>query len=285
MGRVLDQRATSQDALEGREFEVTESDFKFIQWFVHKNVGIFLSDKKKTMVYGRISRLLRQHRMQAFSQYRELLEVDDEEKVNFINSITTNKTHFFRELHHFDYVEQVLVPKWQQAGKPVRIWSAGCSTGEEPYSYISMLASTGILSKLDLKLLATDLDTKVLAKAQNGVYDIEQQTSIPATYLKTGFLKGKGDKSGHLKIKNSLQQLISFRQLNLLDDWPMKQKFDLISCRNVMIYFDKPTQERLIARFYDHLTPDGTLFIGHSESVGSRTDLFRHLGHTIYMKL
>ncbi|SON52237.1 CheR family methyltransferase [Vibrio tapetis] len=286
MGRILDQASNTVDPLEGREFELTNDDFKFIQWFIHKNVGIFLSDKKKAMVYGRISRLLREHDLQRFSQYREIIEADDNEKINFINNITTNKTHFFREMHHFDYVTRVLVPRWQnKSGKKVRIWSAGCSTGEEPYSYMSLLATLGLLDNgMDIRLLASDLDTKVLAHARKGVYPEKSLESIPEQFLKSSFVKGKGVQSGNIKVKEKLQQHITFNQLNLLAEWPIKQKFDLISCRNVMIYFDKPTQETLIRRFYEHLTDDGVLFIGHSESVGNCTDIFRHIGHTIYFK-
>ncbi len=286
MGRVLDQTSNTLDSLEDREFELTNEDFKFIQWFIHKSVGIFLSDKKKAMVYGRISRLLREHGMQRFSQYRELIEVDDNEKINFINNITTNKTHFFREMHHFDYVANVLVARWQHnRNSKIRIWSAGCSTGEEPYSYMSLLATLGLLDKgMDIRLLASDLDTKVLAHAREGIYSESSLDSIPEPFLKSSFVKGKGKQSGNIKVKQKLQQHITFNQLNLLAEWPIKQKFDLISCRNVMIYFDKPTQERLIRRFYDYLTDDGVLFIGHSESVGNCTDIFRHIGHTIYLK-
>lgn len=286
MGRVLDQASNTTDPLEDREFELTNDDFKFIQWFIHKNVGIFLSDKKKAMVYGRISRLLREHGMQRFSQYRERIEIDENEKINFINNITTNKTQFFREMHHFDYVANVLVKRWlSKPDKKVRLWSAGCSTGEEPYSYMSLLATMGLLDAgMDVRMLASDLDTKVLAHAKSGIYADGCLESIPEQFLRSSFVKGKGEQNGKIKVKQKLQHSITFNQLNLLAEWPIKQKFDLISCRNVMIYFDKPTQETLIRRFYDYLTDDGVLFIGHSESVGNCTDIFRHIGHTIYLK-
>lgn len=285
MGRVLSQ-AEPQSPLEGREFELTEQDFKYIQYFVHKSVGIYLSDKKKAMVYGRISRLLREHGFQRFSQYRELLESSDSERVNFINNLTTNKTHFFREYHHFEYLENVMIPKWFSERKTqLKIWSAGCSTGEEPYSYLAMLQKMQVFDRIDtVRVLATDLDTNVLAHARKGVYSDEAIKTIPSEYLKGAFVKGKGRMTGNIKIKRQLQQHLTFNQLNLLADLPMNQQFDVISCRNVMIYFDKPTQETLIRRFYEHLADDGVLFIGHSESVGNCTDLFRHLGHTIYVK-
>ncbi|MDP2572582.1 protein-glutamate O-methyltransferase CheR [Vibrio penaeicida] len=285
MGRVLS-RAEVESPLAGREFEVTEQDFKYIQYFVHKSVGIFLSDKKKAMVYGRISRILREQGLRRFSEYRELLETSDAEKVNFINNLTTNKTHFFREFHHFEYLEGVMIPKWFNEGKKqLRFWSAGCSTGEEPYSYLAMLKKAQVFERInDVRMLATDLDTNVLVRAKQGVYSEEAIESIPSEYLKGAFVKGKGQMAGKIKIKRQLQQHLTFNQLNLLADWPMDQQFDVISCRNVMIYFDKPTQETLIRRFYELLADDGVLFIGHSESVGNCTDIFRHLGHTIYVK-
>ena len=285
MGRVLS-RAQAESPLAGREFELTEQDFKYIQYFVHKSVGIFLSDKKKAMVYGRISRILREHGLKRFSEYRELLETSDAEKVNFINNLTTNKTHFFRGFNHFEYLEGAMIPKWFNEGRnQLRFWSAGCSTGEEPYSYLAMLKKSQVFDRIrDVRMLATDLDTNVLARAKQGVYSEEAIESIPSEYLKGAFVKGKGQMAGKIKIKRQLQQHLTFNQLNLLADWPMDQQFDVISCRNVMIYFDKPTQETLIRRFYELLADDGVLFIGHSESVGSCTDIFRHLGHTIYVK-
>ncbi|MBD1558115.1 protein-glutamate O-methyltransferase CheR [Vibrio sp. S9_S30] len=285
MGRILSQ-TEAESPLVGREFELTEQDFKYIQYFVHKSVGIFLSDKKKAMVYGRISRILREHGFQRFTEYRELLETSDAERVNFINNLTTNKTHFFREFHHFEYLEQVMIPKWfNENKKQLRFWSAGCSTGEEPYSYLAMLKKAHVFERIiDVRMLATDLDTNVLARAKQGIYSEEVLTSIPSEYLKGAFVKGKGQMTGKIKIKRQLQQYLTFNQLNLLADWPMDQQFDVISCRNVMIYFDKTTQETLIRRFYKHLADDGVLLIGHSESVGNCTDIFRHLGHTIYVK-
>ncbi|MGF1752655.1 protein-glutamate O-methyltransferase CheR [Vibrio makurazakiensis] len=288
MGRVLSKQSDTA-AMDGvnREFELTKKDFKFIQWFIHKNVGIHLTDQKYAMVYGRLSRKLREKGLERFVDYRELIEHSDHDKREFINSLTTNKTSFFREQHHFDYLESTLLPLWKQQGKrEIRIWSAGCSTGEEPYSYLASLASEGAFEDFDsVSLLATDLDTDVLSHAKAGVYEDEVLASIPSHYLKRNFVKGKGSFAGKFKCAMHLRNHVKFNQLNLLGDWPMKKTFDLISCRNVMIYFDKPTQTKLIKRFHQQLTPDGTLFIGHSESVGSDCHIFQHLGNTIYSKL
>ena len=283
MGRIL--AATELDVTE-QEFEFSRQDFKFVQWFIHKSVGIHLTDQKYAMVYGRISRKLRERSLERFSDYRSLIESSTQERNAFINALTTNKTSFFREKHHFDYLESVLVPQWQQQGKQeIRIWSAGCSTGEEAYSYLASLNHAGAFDSFErVSLLATDLDTNVLAQARNGVYDRDAVRVIANHYLKHSFVKGKGDNRGKIKPARWLADHVTFNQLNLLGDWPMKRSFDLISCRNVMIYFDKPTQQQLLQRFYHQLDQTGTLFIGHSESVGSDSSLFRHLGNTIYSK-
>ncbi|MGF1741997.1 protein-glutamate O-methyltransferase CheR [Vibrio profundum] len=285
MGRVLTQNDSDLLA-EAQEFELTAKDFKFIQWFMHKSVGIYLNDRKRAMVYGRVSRQLRRLGFTRFSQYRELIEGDKSEQIHFINSLTTNKTDFFREYHHFEFIEKVLMAEWKDENlNRLRIWSAGCSTGQEPYSFIAKLYSLGVLEWCeDVKLLASDLDTKVLEHAKKGVYSEEAIQTIPEQYLKNCFVRGKQDQAGAIKIKSALQKFIKFAQINLLDAWPMSTQFDLISCRNVMIYFDKPTQEKLLKRFHQQLKPNGVLFLGHSESVGACADIFHHLGHTIYVK-
>ncbi|WP_253820761.1 protein-glutamate O-methyltransferase CheR [Vibrio sp. 99-70-13A1] len=270
-----------------KEFELTEKDFKFVQWFIHKNAGIHLTDQKYAMVYGRVSRKMREKGVARFADYRKIIERSDSEQMAFVNALTTNKTSFFREKHHFDFLEKTLVPKWiEQRKQEVRIWSAGCSTGEEPYSYMAALNHASAFEHFSkVALLATDLDTNVLAHAKAGVYDEEAIDSIPKPYLKGNFVKGKGEFLGKIKCAKKLQQQVAFKQLNLLENWPMTKKFDLISCRNVMIYFDKPTQKLLIERFCQQLNEGGSLFIGHSESVGADCQLFEHLGNTIYLKL
>jgi len=284
MGRVLAQ--TDRTMPEAEEFELTEKDFKFIQWFMHKNVGIFFSDRKRTMVYGRVSRQLRRLGLKRFSEYRPIIEQDSSEQMAFINCLTTNKTQFFREYHHFEFIEKVLMKEWREQGvKRLKIWSAGCSTGEEPYSFISSLHWANALSQFDdVSLTATDLDTKVLAHAKAGIYSDEAIASIPKKYLKPCFVRGVGQHQGSIKCKAGLQKRIKFHRLNLLEKWNFEEKFDLISCRNVMIYFDRQTQEKLIKRFHQQLKPNGVLFLGHSEGVPASLDIFHHLGHTIYVK-
>ncbi|MDA0117474.1 CheR family methyltransferase [Vibrio sp. T11.5] len=283
MGRVLNREG---GGLSGEEFELTDKDFKFIQWFMHKHVGIYFADRKRAMVYGRISRQLRRLGLTRFADYKSVIEQDSNERVRFINSLTTNKTQFFREYHHFEFLEKVLLEEWQQQGtENIKIWSAGCSTGEEPYSFASSLYCANAFEMFErVSITATDLDSKVLSHAKLGIYNDEAISSIPKQYLKRCFFKGKGDQEGNIKVAKGLQNCIQFAQLNLLDKWDFKQSFDLISCRNVMIYFDRPTQEKLIKRFHQQLKPNGILFIGHSESVGACSNIFRHLGKTIYVK-
>ncbi|ENM5825058.1 CheR family methyltransferase [Vibrio metoecus] len=273
-------------AVNEQEFELTDKDFKFIQWFMHKTVGIYLPDSKRAMVYGRLSRQMRRKGLRRFKEFRELIESDDQERIHFINTLTTNKTEFFREIHHFEFIEKVLVEEWRK--EPVdqlRIWSAGCSTGEEPYTLVSVLENARVMDFCpDLKIWATDLDTAVLEKARLGIYPIESQTSIPEPYLQRSFVRGVKAQQGNMKIKQELQHYVDFRPLNLIQAWPFKQKLDLIMCRNVMIYFDRPTQEQLIERFHQQLKPGGVLMLGHSESIGRCVSLFHHLGHTIYVR-
>ncbi|MEF1284509.1 protein-glutamate O-methyltransferase CheR [Vibrio sp. M250220] len=284
MGRVLVQAENS--VADKSEFELTDKDFKFIQWFMHKNVGIFFSDRKRTMVYGRISRQLRRLGLRRFRDYRPMIEQDPSEQANFINCLTTNKTQFFREYHHFEFLEKVLVKEWREQGlSKLRIWSAGCSTGEEPYSFVASLHWAQAFDQFeDIRLTATDLDTKVLQHAQRGIYSDDAIKTIPSKYLKPSFVRGTGAQQGNIKCRIGLQKYIQFRQLNLLESWDFSEPFDLISCRNVMIYFDRQTQAKLIKRFYQQLKPNGVLFIGHSESVPANLDLFHHVGHTIYVK-
>lgn len=274
-------------AVSEQEFELTDKDFKFIQWFMHKRVGIYLADSKRAMVYGRISRQLRRLGLTRFKQYRTLIENDEQECVHFINTLTTNKTQFFREIHHFEFLEKVVVEGWRSLGHhDIQIWSAGCSTGEEPYSMAATLWHAGAFDfATSLKILATDLDTQVLEHASRGIYPAEALASIPKGYLRHCFLRGKDAQSGRIKVSQRLQQYIQFQQINLIDPWPVPEQFDLISCRNVLIYFDKPTQEQLLRRFHARLKPGGVLFLGHSEGLGRCSELFHHLGQTIYVKI
>ncbi|OOE76434.1 CheR family methyltransferase [Salinivibrio sp. ML290] len=267
-------------------YDFSQRHFKYVQTFMANETGISLADKKKSMVYGRLARCLRRTGMATFDDYFALVEQSKDERVAFINALTTNKTQFFRERHHFELLAHQLIPQWQAAKqKRIRIWSAGCSTGEEPYTIASVLAGHGMLEgQLDVQILATDLDTQVLNTASNGTYSLEVAHTIPKNYLQHGFLKGKGIKQDLFKAKRLLRDVISFKQLNLKGEWPHKHTMDAIFCRNVMIYFERDTQQRLIERFWQQLVPGGVLFIGHSEGIGKMAEKFDNLGHTMYRK-
>ena len=257
---------------------------------VIRHTGIALSEAKRELVYSRLTRRLRQLNLKSFARYCELLQgdVDGEEVVHFTNAVTTNLTSFFREPHHFDYVARHILPEIA-ARKPdnrrCRFWSAGCSTGEEPYSLaMTIKENFPVINNYDIKILASDLASSVLETAINGVYPLEKLKTILPHRQKKWFYKGDSANAGLYQVKSELQDLITFRKLNLMNDWPMKGPFDAIFCRNVLIYFDKATQRILVDRFANLLRDDGYLFLGHSESLFKVTDRFKLMGQTIYQK-
>lgn len=272
-----------------REFEFTNSDFEKIRDFVKENTGIVLSEAKKNLVYGRLSRRLRQLNMSSFRDYLNYVHNDNQNELgNFINAITTNLTSFFRENHHFEYLKSTVLPslmKTNALNKRIRIWSAGCSTGEEPYSLaMTLMEAIPNIQSWDVKILATDLDTNVLAHGERGVYDLERINGLSEARKKKWFRKGKGEHQGSVKVAADLRSLITFRQLNLMNNWPMNGPFDFMFCRNVVIYFDKPTQRILFDRYANVLRPDGHIFLGHSESMFKVSDRFQLIGNTIYQR-
>ncbi|MDH5691881.1 MAG: protein-glutamate O-methyltransferase [Gammaproteobacteria bacterium] len=273
-----------------REFHFTERDFNQIRDYVKAHTGIKLSDAKRNMVYSRLSRRLRQLHLTKFKDYLELISDESGDELgHFINAITTNLTAFFREIHHFDYLKQTIVPHLltaNQATRRIRIWSAGCSTGEEPYSIaITLKEAMANVSGWDVKILATDLDTNVVAHAKRGVYSVERVEDLPESKVRKWFRKGRGDQSGSVKVSPELQEMITFKNLNLMGAWPMKGPFDVIFCRNVVIYFDKETQRRLFDRYADHLSPNGHVFLGHSESLFKVSTRFKLIGSTMYQRI
>jgi len=266
-----------------REFDFSTQDFEKVRDLIYKHVGISLAPTKREMVYSRLGRRLRVRGMTRFKDYLALLEGDDaQEWEAFTNSLTTNLTAFFREPHHFPLLAEHLKRRWQQKREPLTLWCCASSTGEEPYT----IAMTAIEAFNDMappvRILATDVDTNVLAQAEAGVYTEERIAKLPPAQVKRFFLKGGGRHAGSVKVRPGLRDLITFRQLNLLDaTWPVRGPLDAIFCRNVMIYFDKPTQLRILQKFAP-LLEDGLLFVGHSESLFHAAQLFRLRGKTVY---
>ncbi len=273
-----------------REFAFSDADFRSLAQFAYEQAGIALSDSKRNLVYSRLSRRLRALGLTAFRQYREHLAADPGELENFINAISTNLTKFFREAHHFDHFRtHVAVPFVQGAhgavGRRMRVWSAGCSTGEEPYT-IAVVLKREIrdLDRHDVKILATDIDTDVVGKGVRGEYPANSIDEVPKTYREFfGPVDGKRD-SANVTVDEQVRKLVSFRRLNLMEPWPFTGNFDAVFCRNVMIYFDAQTKAALVERLTQKIKVGGWLYIGHSESlIGSHPGL-RLVGRTIYRR-
>lgn len=273
-----------------KEFHFSDKEFKFISQLVGERTGIVLSDAKRQMVYGRLSRRLRQLKLTKFSEYCDLLTSGHEgELIEFTNAITTNLTAFFRENHHFEHLKNTVLSDLIRKNahtKRLRIWSAGCSSGEEPYS-IAMCVREMLpkSSGWDVKILATDLDSNMVQRGKNGVYTAERVEGLTAARMKKWVKRGKGENSDKVRMSDDLREMITFKELNLMEGWPMKGPFDLMFCRNVVIYFNKDTQRELFDRYADLLANDAHLYIGHSESLNKVTERFKLLGKTIYQKV
>jgi chemotaxis protein methyltransferase CheR len=271
-----------------REFELLDGDFDALREIIKIRAGIHLSVGKKELVYGRVSRRLRHLKLRSFAEYRALLESNEDELVEFCNAMTTNLTSFFRESHHFDYFrEQVLEPRLRdpRASRRIRIWSAACSSGEEPYSIAMVVRETlQDLRNWDVRILATDLDTEILARAMAGVYPEDRLKALTRQRMLTHFSAIPG-RPGHFSVAPELASLITFKQLNLTRDLPMSGPLDAIFCRNVIIYFNKDTQRDLFARIAVLQRSDDVLFLGHSESLFKVSDEYVLQRKTIYRRV
>ncbi len=264
-----------------KEFDFTLKDFERVRGLIYQRAGISLTESKQEMVYSRLARRLRATNINSFGQYLDLLErgQDPEEWEAFTNALTTNLTSFFREEHHFP----VLADFARQLKDPITVWCSASSTGEEPYSIAMTLCEAYGTLTPPVKIVATDIDTNVLATAAKGVYNYDRLEKMSNERMKKFFLRGKGEQSGLVRVRPELRQLIEFKQLNLLaPGWPISGGFDVIFCRNVMIYFDKPTQKTILQRFAPLLKPHGLLFVGHSENFSYLTELFHLRGKTVY---
>jgi chemotaxis protein methyltransferase CheR len=266
--------------------------FTSFQALIYQEAGIWLATHKHALLTGRLARRLRLHGLSSMKEYYHLVTQPDQqhERAVLIDCITTNETRFFREPRHFDYLSQHVFPKWHQevaAGQRptrLRIWSAGCSSGEEPYS-LAMLALKYFPQEQgwDLEVLATDISTRVLEKAREAVYPIEKMKDIPQEYLRAYMLKGRGDDKGFMKVSPDLHRVVRFARVNLhADSYPLQGFFDLIFCRNVLIYFDQKSKEKVINGIMQHLSPSGLLFVGHSEHLGGISPTLKTVAPTIH---
>ncbi|MET0381815.1 MAG: CheR family methyltransferase [Burkholderiaceae bacterium] len=267
-----------------QEFSFSGEDFTRVQKLIYQRAGINLHDGKRAMVYSRLSRRLRETGDRSFANYLNGLEraggaAGEAEWQEFVNCLTTNLTSFFREEHHFHALADTLKPL---AAKPLRLWCNAASTGEEPYSIAMTLHETGCQHA---KLLATDIDTKVLATAQRGVYPADAR-GLSLQRLQRHMMRGKGDNAGFMRVKPELAKLIEFRTFNLMAaSWSLGEPFDMVFCRNVMIYFDHATQRRVLEHIHAVMKPHALLFVGHSENFTESRDLFQLRGKTIYERV
>lgn len=270
--------------VQSKEFIWVDSDFKRVQKLIYDRAGISLHDGKHAMVYSRLARRLRETGYRSFSDYLTWLEtVDPPEWQEFINALTTNLTSFFREHHHFQIFQDYLSSKKNKASW--NVWCCAASTGEEPYS-ILMTALETLTNSSNFKLVASDIDSNVLATAAMGVYRHENLKGISDYQLHKFFLKGKNSNFGMARIKPEVQRFVKFMIVNLIDhSWPFTELFDVVFCRNVMIYFDNLTQRQVLERIHKVMAPGGLLFVGHSENFNESRDLFLAKGKTVYERV
>ena len=268
---------------EGREFAWTNADFSRVQKLIYQRAGISLHDGKHAMVYSRLSRRLRDTGHTSFEEYLGWLESQDgPEWQEFVNALTTNLTAFFREQHHFDSLTGILK---KRPGGPWRIWCSAASTGEEPYSIVITVLQT-LGAGVPFELFASDIDTRVLETASRGVYRSQGLKGLTQEQLQRFFMRGKGSNDGLVRVRPELRKPITFLNVNLIrDDWPFREPFDAVFCRNVMIYFDAPTQRRVLERIHRVMKPGGTLFVGHAENFSESRDLFVLRGKTVYERV
>ncbi len=285
-GRPANPRPVATERVSGssssdREFAFSAADFERVRALIYKHAGISLSPVKQDMVYSRLARRLRARGDRTFADYLDRAEREPEEWETFVNSLTTNLTSFFREAHHFDILAERM--KKHVGRTPLRIWCSAASTGEEPYSLAITACEAFNSMTPPVQIIATDIDTNVLATADKGVYGLDRVDRLSRERMQRFFLKGTGTQAGFARVRPELRRLIEFKPLNLLDkSWALQGPFDIMFCRNVMIYFDKPTQYTILKRFMPLLKKDGLLFAGHSESFLHAADIFRSLGRTVY---
>lgn len=269
---------------------ITESEFRRFQELIYRESGIWLSQAKMALLVGRLAKRLRYHRLQSFKDYYCLVAESPEERVQMLDAISTNETHFFREPRHFELLDTVIFPKWAEDAahgrrpRRIRVWSAGCSTGQEPYSLaMALRAYFPADSGWEIEIIATDLSTRTLEIAQQGIWPIGTAQEVPEAYLKKFMLKGIMEEAGKMKAGAEIRSLVWFFRLNLNDaTYPFQGIFDLILCRNVLIYFDLQSRTRIIRHLLEYLSPQGYLFVGHAESLHAMSGTLRSVVPTVY---
>src|SRR5215467_359529 len=287
-----DAAASSLASFQASSREISEKEFLRLRNFVHEEAGIWLSQAKTALLVGRLAKRLRHHGLKSFKQYYNLVINSPEERIHMLDALSTNETRFFREPQHFELLKSVIFPKWAEeaaAGRrsrKIRVLSAGCSTGQEPYSLAMILLDHfPAASGWEIEIVATDLSTRALEIARTGIWPVAKADEIPSPYKKTFMLKGFADQVGRIKAGPEVCSVTRFFRMNLNDPaYPLTGKFEMIFCRNVLIYFDQPGRERVVRRLTSFLSPDGHLFLGHAESLHSMSDCLRSVIPTVYVR-
>ena len=272
---------------------LSDTEFRKFSDLIYANIGISMKMEKKELLNARLGKRLRICHINSFKEYYQFITHPEQEKldfVNFLDSVSTNFTSFIREISHFNYLQASVLAELLRlngaSGRELSFWSSASSSGEEPYALAMVLNDFKALNpKFRYKIIATDISTKVLALAQRGVYAVEQTAKTPPEFLQKYFQKGVGRSVGKVKVRSELRRQVSFQRFNLMDDFPWHDELDVIFCRNVMIYFDRETQQRLVNKFHKSLAPGGYLFIGHSETLGRENKLYRYIMPACYQKI
>lgn len=270
---------------------MTDKELKLFSEFIYSELGIKITQTKKTMLQARLQRRLRTLNMKSYGQYLEYLQSLkglEVELPQMVDAVTTNTTSFFREPRHFEYLTQTVLPQWQRKhpGQTFAVWNAGCSSGEEPYTTAMVLMDYAErVSPLRFTIVATDISTEILNKASRAVYEEERIGTVPLEFRRRFLLRSKNKSKGLVRVVPELREKVSFRRLNFMDDFQFREKMDLIFCRNVMIYFDRKTQHELVRKFCNHLEPGGHLFIGHSESLAGADLPLRQMAPATYQRI
>jgi|SRR5579859_1325113 len=268
--------------------EISEREFLRLRNLVYEEAGLWLSPAKTALLVGRLAKRLRHHGLKSFKQYYELVINSPEERIQMLDALSTNETRFFREPQHFELLKSVIFPRWAEEAatgcrnRKIRVLSAGCSTGQEPYSLAMALLDR--FPEWEIEIIATDLSTRALEIARTGIWPATKADEIPSSYLKAFMLKGFADQAGKMKAGPEIRSIVRFFRMNLNEAaYPLTGKFEMIFCRNVLIYFDQSGRERVVRRLANFLSPDGYLFLGHAESLHSMSDRLRSIIPTVYI--